>query len=168
MTPCLTSRWWRWCQRMRRQRSTIRAVNFPPSRYPAVAARMWNARTDVRTHVNHLSVHRVVNWIKQMVPQPILVPPGAVVIESTNKPATRSSLDKSTKTHKYNLKSAFLVRCEHNPYLSFVQLCLHHLNLSVESHWTLTAKSLGRFRPSHVKDARWPVCLPVKTKQVWS
>ncbi|XP_074533486.1 LOW QUALITY PROTEIN: uncharacterized protein LOC141796339 [Halichoeres trimaculatus] len=35
----------------------------------------------------------VVNWIKQMVPQPVMLPPGAVPIEPSNK-STRSSLDK--------------------------------------------------------------------------
>uniref|UniRef100_UPI0037E73D31 cyclic nucleotide-gated channel beta-1-like n=1 Tax=Semicossyphus pulcher TaxID=241346 RepID=UPI0037E73D31 len=35
----------------------------------------------------------VVNWIKQIVPQPAMLPPGAVPIEPSNK-STRSSLDK--------------------------------------------------------------------------
>ncbi|XP_034542005.1 uncharacterized protein LOC117814653 [Notolabrus celidotus] len=35
----------------------------------------------------------MVNWIKQMVPQPVMLPPGAVAVEPTNK-STRSSLDK--------------------------------------------------------------------------
>ncbi|XP_070763169.1 cyclic nucleotide-gated channel beta-1-like [Enoplosus armatus] len=36
---------------------------------------------------------KVVNWIKQMVPQPVILPPGAVPIEPSNK-SSRSSLDK--------------------------------------------------------------------------
>ncbi|XP_056908273.1 cyclic nucleotide-gated cation channel beta-3-like [Takifugu flavidus] len=37
---------------------------------------------------------KVVNWIKQMVPQPVLLPPGAVITEPSNKTSARSSLDK--------------------------------------------------------------------------
>lgn len=39
----------------------------------------------------------MVNWIKQMVPQPVMLPPGAVPIERSKK-SSRSSLDKSTYT----------------------------------------------------------------------
>ncbi|CAF98899.1 unnamed protein product [Tetraodon nigroviridis] len=37
---------------------------------------------------------KVVSWIKQMVPQPVLVAPAAVVVEPAKKTSTRSSLDK--------------------------------------------------------------------------
>lgn len=54
--------------------------------------------TPQQMYMSRLSLLSVVKWIKQMVPQPILLPPGAVIIEPARKSSLRSSLDKSTKT----------------------------------------------------------------------
>lgn len=84
-----------------------------------------------------------------MVPQPVLVPPGAVIVERTKKTSTRSSLDKSTQTRtNRHLMLDIFVRLASGSIISvypFVQLCLRHLNLSVESHWIRKAKSRGMF-----------------------
>lgn len=130
LIPSQTSQWWKWCQRMRYQRLTIRLLNSLPSEYKTCR---WQNAVDTPTHTKqhlvcfflskqckaqsntHITDNRqvcecsganlslslccsVVNWIKQIVPQPILLPPGSVPIEPSTK-SSRSSLDKSTNTH---------------------------------------------------------------------
>lgn len=104
-TPCPTSRWWRWCRRMRHQRSRVWAVSSHLSQYQPCTnlhSGLGNVHLspDIHQHmhVGCLSLHSVVNWLKQKVPQPVLVPPGAVIIEPSNKNSTRFSLDKGAKT----------------------------------------------------------------------
>ncbi|XP_076589628.1 uncharacterized protein LOC143322365 isoform X2 [Chaetodon auriga] len=48
--------------------------------------------SEVESVTNHFPPN-MVNWIKQMVPQPVILPPGAVPIEPSTK-SSRSSLDK--------------------------------------------------------------------------
>lgn len=83
-----------------------------------------------------------------MVPQPILVPPGAVVIEPAKKASTRSSLEKSTKTAKTHADASYgqlVLLLGMTDISAFVQLCPPHLSLSVESPWIRKARSRGMF-----------------------
>lgn len=68
-------------------------------------------------YMTRLFLLSVVNWIRQMVPQPAIVPPGATIVEPAKKTSTRSSLDKSSKTHtntSYGQLFHLLGKCEHN------------------------------------------------------
>lgn len=53
--------------------------------------------THARCYVFSSSVCSVVNWIKQIIPQPVVQPPGGVPTEPPPK-TSRSSLDKSTSS----------------------------------------------------------------------
>lgn len=106
------------------------SISSLPSGYQTQAAQRCRAgsetgpsQTDTRQQMctNRLSLLSVVNWIKQMVPQPVLVPPGAIIIEPAKKTSTRSSLDKSTKAHTNTSLGQLLyllVKSEHNLYSS--------------------------------------------------
>lgn len=72
---------------------------FPPKWVRSTLTRRGWCRTSKRvSHEVSPPCSSVVSWIKQMVPQPVILPPGAVPIERPKK-SSRSSLDKGL--HQY-------------------------------------------------------------------
>lgn len=134
----------------------------------------------------------MVNWIKQMVPQPVILPPGAVPIERPKK-SSRSSLDKgmhqfilicmshfeNCALHIFTVGNILVVcfftriwrcyililRCVCISWFS-LQLCLRHLNPSAGSLWILTARPQGTFW-SHTAVIRQQILLSEDLKVGW-
>lgn len=111
----------------------------------------------------------MVNWIKQMVPQPVILPPGAVPIERPKK-SSRSSLDKGMRQcilicmshfencalHIFTVTNILFILLPEFDVVIFwswnvciswfsLQFCLRHRNPSAGSLWILTARPQGTF-----------------------
>lgn len=66
---------------------------FPKWVQSTLTHRSWCETSKQVSHKLSPLLCSMVNWIKQMVPQPVILPPGAVPIERPKK-SSRSSLDK--------------------------------------------------------------------------
>lgn len=152
-----TSPWWRWFQRTRRWKRRVWPLSLRPGEgwTPSQPLHLiiylflaWSEFKSCRVHVllnsftllhlwaSLLPPRRVKNWIKQIIPQPMM-PPGTIPSEPPSK-ASRSSIDKSKKNSAVMLVWIFFCMF----FFFLLGHTLHHINHS----YTKTFSSFRRIK----------------------